>query len=278
MRSNQSSSLPCRNARAAARGLIAAATLAAAAAWPIPATATFVTGSFTMRAVDWVPGPTPLPPPFLIGTGSGIPDGGAFSYETNDVASAQLSPDGITGRYVFDHAASLSVTVGGLTYSTTASPSNPIAVLVQGNNRGSDTFRMGPAAALGAGGPSLDLPDAADPSNPLPAFAYMSMLFGSGTLPNGDLPTASFPGAQPIWMDPDLFLRSTVRPGPDVAWYRIRYILTSEVTISTIPVSEPSPLAPWSVGVIAVMLFAWRASTRHTPARSGAGREPTPTR
>ncbi len=233
--------LEARTARRALSALVAAT--AAVAAWPSPAHAVLVNGSFTMQQID-VSGSMPNPPPLSMGVGpSPGPDRVSFSYDT---AAATL----VGNRYVFTQSASLSLTAMGWTYTTTASASNPLEILVGGGPGDNDAFTIMPTGISFLHDTD---PAASDPGNPVPAIPYVEMSLGFGTLPNDDLPTASFPGTYPAWTDPEVFLRSTNGIGPD-PYYFIRWRVTSDVTITTgtTAVPEPPTIALLGVGLLAL--------------------------
>ncbi|MEJ0072213.1 MAG: hypothetical protein WDO24_29805 [Pseudomonadota bacterium] len=100
------------------------------------------------------------------------------------------------------------------------------------------------------GGNNSDF-NASDPSNPVPAIPFIELDGGTNALLNNSLPTASFPGTYPTWMDADAFLRSTNGSGPD-PYYRIQYDLTSDVTITTVP--EPPAIALLGTSLLILVL------------------------
>jgi hypothetical protein len=142
--------------------------------------------------------------------------------------------------YTFLTAASLSLTVNGLTYSTSARPDNPIEIVAEGGD-GFDQFIMSPQPiSLPESNPNT--PDAA---NPLPAFPYIEFHDGTGALPNGALPTTSFPAAGGHFNDPAVFLSSAGAP----FLYRLKF-LAGPVTITTVP--EPAALGLMLLGAGAI--------------------------
>jgi hypothetical protein len=207
---------------------------------PRAASAAVVTGSFALYGpIDWGAS-DPVPAPVRDGT-PGPALGGQFSYDTD--AATVLRQTDIFGRYLFDHAASLSLFYGGDVYSTTASLANPLEIDVSGgvNN---DHFAIFPVNGRG------------DSTNPFPAYPRLSMALGFGVFANPQLPTASFAGCcfgdGAYFEDPELFLASEAPPGP-VGYYSIRFRLSGDVTIATVP--EPVwPTALWLAAIGAVRL------------------------
>lgn len=212
----------------------------------VPAHAVLVVGELPLQLIDFGFSGQGDPPPLLIGTPDAGLQRGRFTYDTDAVTSSIFNPqqfqlpDGTfasAGHYVFTApgSASLSVTLRGEVYSTTARPSNPITIDVAGNQRGNDSFRITP------GEPST----APDPTNPLPAFPVLSFVLGTNAMPNGLLPTSDFTGS---FEDPELFLRSTPENQPGQR-YTLRFRLADAASITAVP--EPHGLS--AVGIAGLM-------------------------
>jgi len=229
-----------------ARHALSALVVASAAVAASPANAVMVNATATLAYIDWF-GHGPTPAPLLLGPGPPAgPDRITFSYDT--AAAQQLSPN----RYDFTQSASMSLTTNGWTYSTTASASNPLEIRVTGGQGDNDYFSIVPLGIASSPGGARDF-NASDPGNPVAAFPYVSLMMGYGTLANDDLPTASFPGQNGLsWMDADVFLRSPEGPGP--VNYSMMFIVTSEFTITTTAVPEPSTLALLGSGLVGLAL------------------------
>jgi hypothetical protein len=222
-----------------------------------PANAVYVTADFTLRGLDFGSS-DPVPPPFLIATPG--PTTGRLTYDTALGVPRTVDPENLSMTYLFTSGASLAITFGGATYSSTASPANPFRIAV-GAQPFNNFFIAGPVGFPADGVPA----EAADPSNALPAFPFLDLLNGNGSFTNAALPTASFPNT---FIDPIASLRSIARTPDQGSVYFLRFLLTSDVTITAVP--EPSTLAILALPAAMVLLgrrFGARASARRSLAR-----------
>jgi hypothetical protein len=236
-----------------------------------PAHAVLVVGELPLQLIDFGFSGSGDPPPLLIGTPDTGLQLGRFTYDTDAVASSIFNPqvfqlpDGTfasSGLYTFTApgSASLSVTLRGETYSTTARADNPITIGVAGNQRGNDSFKITP------GGVSST---ASDPTNPLPAFPFLSFVLGTDALPNGLLPTSNFTGP---FEDPELFLRSIFQDQQG-GGYTLRFRLAGPASITTVP--EPhgasAVLVAGLTGLLAIVLVSARGRPTRSRQRNSIG-------
>jgi hypothetical protein len=204
-----------------------------------PAEAVVVVGDFQLRLIDFIPSAPPTPPPLAIGTPG--PMSGQFIYDTGAVATQLVSPDLSFGRYTFVNAASLSLTLQGLTYSTSARPDNPLEIVVS-SSPSNNFFSVAPAGVIPS--PGFE-PSAPDPSNPLAAYPFIEFQNGAGALSSGALPTSSFPEPGGGFMDPAVFLASATQPRTPGGY--LLFFLAGPVTITTVP--EPGSLGLLVLGL-----------------------------
>jgi hypothetical protein len=219
----------------AVRALRAAALIAlSAAALPMPARATVVLGSFTASIVEVRQRPFPI--------SFDDPVSGSFVYDT--ALAINSSTDPFRGDYTLPAGAALSVTVDGLTFSTSSSGSPLLARVI------APTFPLGDSLfqlASSGGTP--------DPSNPLPNIVpRLSLLGSSSGIPftTGALPTSDFLIPIGNFSDPDGFL-TFGSTGSDI----VRFHLTA---LSLVAVPEPATAAMLCLGLLAIGAIRGRRS------------------
>jgi hypothetical protein len=201
--------------------------------------ATVVNGSFTGTIVEVALAPFPV--------NFGDPISGSFVYDT--AVAINSSADPRIGDFTLPSGAALSVTVEGLTFSTSTNVSPMLARVVAPDfPLGDSLFRLASA------GPTPD------PSNPLPNIVpRLSLLGQSSGIPftTGALPTSDFLIPISQFSDPDGWLMFASPPiGP-------RDILRFHVTtLSLVAVPEPATAA--MLGVALVVIAAIRGGrSRH---------------
>jgi hypothetical protein len=226
---------------------------ALAAGTPMTAGAVVVVGEFPVHMVDTN---NQDAAPLHVSAPGGGSNLFRFTYDTAAVASQTvnftdaanpLTPGaGGNARYTFLDSASLSLAG----YTTTARPDNPLIVSISQDRIARDDFVIAPPGYPLFG----PVPAASDPSNPVPAFPYLSFHFGFAPL-SVALPTstAAFGG---LFMDQYAYLVSAdhgIRP-PD--GYLIRFVADGPVSITTVP-------EPRGIAVLGLSLAALFGVLRH---------------